>query len=130
MELTPEVCTDKNGYNTFVLPEFQYACDSSDYNNAKEDPKIKKILESKNIDELPCCNVNTTDHDPKDKGSDYVLEEARKSFMSGHSSFSFYCATFLVIYLQVRLSNEQVKDSELLKDGNAVARMIFRYFQA
>ena len=128
MELTPAVCTDKNGYNTFVLPEFQYACDSSEYNNAKEDSKIKKILVSKSIDELPCCNVDTTEHDPKDRGSDYVLEEARKSFMSGHSSFSFYCATFLVIYLQVRLSNEQVKDSEPLKEGNVVARMFLRYF--
>ena len=29
------------------------------------------------------------------------LKEARLSFMSGHSSFSFFCAVFLIIYLQV-----------------------------
>ena len=30
------------------------------------------------------------------------VREARKSFLSGHSSFSFYCATFLMIYFQVK----------------------------
>ena len=29
----------------------------------------------------------------------------RLSFLSGHSSFSFYCATYLIVYLQARLSN-------------------------
>jgi len=33
------------------------------------------------------------------------LHEARLSFLSGHSSFSFFCGTFLVVYLQSRLSN-------------------------
>lgn len=33
-----------------------------------------------------------------------MLKEARLSFLSGHSSFSFYCATFMVVYLQSRLS--------------------------
>eukprot|EP00091_Calanus_sinicus_P016475 TRINITY_DN35853_c0_g1_i1.p1 TRINITY_DN35853_c0_g1~~TRINITY_DN35853_c0_g1_i1.p1 ORF type:complete len:107 (+),score=26.52 TRINITY_DN35853_c0_g1_i1:616-936(+) len=33
-----------------------------------------------------------------------MLKEARLSFMSGHASFSFYCATFLIIYLQARLN--------------------------
>jgi len=32
------------------------------------------------------------------------LHEARLSFLSGHSSFSFYCATFLIVYLQARLT--------------------------
>jgi len=34
-----------------------------------------------------------------------MLHEARLSFLSGHSSFSFFCATFLIIYLQARLAN-------------------------
>ncbi len=38
-------------------------------------------------------------------GNETVVREARKSFVSGHSSFSFYCATFLIIYLQTRLSH-------------------------
>ena len=29
----------------------------------------------------------------------------KKSFMSGHASLSFYCASFLVVYLQARLTN-------------------------
>jgi len=33
------------------------------------------------------------------------LQEARLSFMSGHTSFSFYCAAFVTVYLQARLSN-------------------------
>jgi len=33
------------------------------------------------------------------------LHNARLSFLSGHSSFSFYCATFLIVYLQASLSN-------------------------
>lgn len=33
------------------------------------------------------------------------LHEARLSFLSGHSSFSFFCATFLIVYLQARLTN-------------------------
>jgi phosphatidate phosphatase len=38
------------------------------------------------------------DGDPK------LVREARKSFFSGHTSFSFYCATFVVVYLQTRLN--------------------------
>ena len=33
------------------------------------------------------------------------LHEARLSFLSGHASFSFYCCTFLIVYLQSRLSD-------------------------
>lgn len=33
------------------------------------------------------------------------LNEARLSFISGHSSFSFYCGMFLIVYLQARLNN-------------------------
>jgi len=39
------------------------------------------------------------------------LHEARLSFLSGHSSFSFYCAVFLMVYLQARLSNFPYTDS-------------------
>jgi len=40
-------------------------------------------------------------------GDDKTVREARKSFLSGHASFSFYSAVFLVLYLQIRLSNTQ-----------------------
>lgn len=44
----------------------------------------------------------------KQNGGNYTmrqLHEARLSFLSGHSSFSFYCAMFVIVYLQARLQN-------------------------
>jgi phosphatidate phosphatase len=44
----------------------------------------------------------------KENGGNYTkkqLNEARLSFLSGHSSFSFYCAMFVIVYLQARLTN-------------------------
>ncbi len=35
-----------------------------------------------------------------------MVREAKKSFLSGHSSFSFYCATFIIVYLHARLSRD------------------------
>jgi len=55
--------------------------------------------------------------DPRD------VREARKSFLSGHSSFSFYCGTFLIIYLHVRLSNLS-HDYKMAEFGKA--RALFR----
>jgi len=40
------------------------------------------------------------------------LREARLSFMSGHSTFSFYCSSFLGVYLQAQLSNFPVCTSK------------------
>ena len=107
MNFTSSTCNDTMGYGKFVLPEYQYACDSDNHKN-KEDP---------------CCNV--TVNDPK--GKEHVLDEARKSFMSGHSSFSFYCATFLVIYLHARFSNDQAQDATLIKEGATVPRRLLRW---
>ena len=42
------------------------------------------------------------------------VREAAKSFFSGHSSFSFYCATFLIVFLHGRLSAK----IQATKDGN------------
>ena len=36
-------------------------------------------------------------------GNEEEVREARKSFLSGHTSLSFYTATFLVVYIQARL---------------------------
>ena len=60
MELSHKVCKDNGldtGYNTFVLPDFQHACNSNEYKKAETEPRIKRILESKRLDKLPCCNV-------------------------------------------------------------------------
>ena len=35
-----------------------------------------------------------------DNEKQHLLHEARLSFLSGHASFSFYCATFLILYMK------------------------------
>lgn len=42
------------------------------------------------------------------------LHEARLSFLSGHASFSFYCATYLVVYLQARLTNFPASSNQIV----------------
>ena len=68
---------------------------------------------------LTVCNMSLTDAMCKDDYGYYkfvtdytctgdvkMVREARKSFLSGHSSFSFYCATFIIMYLHARLSSD------------------------
>ena len=43
------------------------------------------------------------------------LIDARLSFLSGHSSFSFYCGMFLIIYLQARLNNIPRADNKCVR---------------
>lgn len=43
--------------------------------------------------------------EPAENVTNHDLIDARKSFMSGHSAFSFYFAIFLTFYLQERLSS-------------------------
>ncbi len=67
---------------------------------------------------LAACDIKLTDELCRDryghfvfvdefdcKGDPHDVREASKSFLSGHSSFSFYCATFLIVYLHARLAN-------------------------
>ncbi|KAM7415990.1 hypothetical protein PAMA_018185 [Pampus argenteus] len=39
-------------------------------------------------------------------GDKFLVDEARLSFYSGHSSFSMYCMLFLVLYIHARLKSE------------------------
>ena len=52
-------------------------------------------------------NYTCTTADPSGK----LLREASKSFFSGHSSFSFYCATFLIAFLHARLSGRLTQEN-------------------
>ncbi|KAJ0067940.1 hypothetical protein NL108_011732, partial [Boleophthalmus pectinirostris] len=38
-------------------------------------------------------------------GEPFLVDEARLSFYSGHSSFSMYCMMFLALYIQARLKS-------------------------
>uniref|UniRef100_A0A8C5H7E6 Phospholipid phosphatase 1 n=1 Tax=Gouania willdenowi TaxID=441366 RepID=A0A8C5H7E6_GOUWI len=42
-------------------------------------------------------------------GDKFLVDEARLSFYSGHSSFSMYCMLFLALYIQARLRSEWVR---------------------
>ena len=69
------------------------------------------------------CVARDGDPDPI-----HTINEAKKSFMSGHSSFSFYCATFLVIYLHARLSKRTPSHSiKKKKTTPQVLKVLFRY---
>ena len=69
---------------------------------------------------LTVCDPNLTDAMCRDEygynifvtpdnytcnGKEEEVNEARKSFLSGHTSLSFYTATFLIVYIQARLCN-------------------------
>jgi len=61
----------------------------------------------------------------KDGMESHDVMEARKSFLSGHSSFSFYSATFLILYLQARLySRRPLLGVERIQRG--VSKVLFR----
>ena len=111
------ICKDEFGYSKFVEPKHQHVCGSQEHKNAMKNT----------TDTIGCCQVQTKWHG-KEKEPQHLLQEARKSFMSGHSSFSFYCATFLVIYLHARLANDHAKDAKLTNDGAAkIYRAALRY---
>ena len=74
---------------------------------------------------LTACNISLSDDLCKDDNGYYkfvmdyectgdvkIVREARKSFLSGHSSFSFYCATFIIMYLHARLSSDVKQNME------------------
>ena len=62
----------------------------------------------------------------KCRGEEEAVREARKSFLSGHTSLSFYTAIFLIIYIQVRcrkMSSEYYDDSK--RDSVRTCRILF-----
>jgi len=60
----------------------------------------------------------------------HIVREARKSFLSGHSSFSFYSAVFIIMYLHARLSSrsriECAKKSNRQGKSVAISRFFLR----
>ena len=67
----------------------------------------------------------TTTNDPTGK----EIRDAKKSFFSGHSSFSFYCATFLIVFLHARLSEKLEPDNnsnQQTQRAQRCVRLIFR----
>lgn len=62
-----------------------------------------------NMSKATCLDGNELqqyieDYKCSPEASAKAIKEASKSFYSGHASFSFYCATFLIVFLHARLS--------------------------
>ena len=72
--------------------------------------------------------VNFTCNTNGDEDYEKEISDAQKSFFSGHSSFSFYCATFLVIFLHSRLAEKYKpeKHGRQIQKANYWARLTFR----
>lgn len=63
------------------------------------------------LSESLCKDANgyekfVTDYQCHPDADEKMVREARKSFLSGHSSFSFYSGTFIILYLHARLSSD------------------------
>ena len=68
------------------------------------------------------CNTNG------DEDFEKEINDAHKSFFSGHSSFSFYCATFLIVFLHARLGEKYKpeKDNREVQKAHRWVRLTFR----
>ena len=60
-------------------------------------------------DNLVCKDRSNMPTEPLDLQDPNILKEAKKSFFSGHAQLCFYTATFLVVYLHVRLAPASVR---------------------
>ena len=123
IDLTDELCKDKFGYQKFVQinntkcrgPWVDPETGDSSWNN--EDSDYDWIFDA--------CEGKSEKECIED-----IMNEGRKSFMSGHSSFSFYCAAFFIIYLHSRLSYETPFGSRKQKEGTVGFRIFLRGLKA
>merc|ERR1712126_246106 len=58
-----------------------------------------------------------------------ILHEARLSFMSGHSSYSFFCAMYLVIFLQLRVHKLPETGSSMKNTIRLLFKVVTPYIQ-
>ena len=93
-----------------LRPHFLSIC-KPDYGSVCKDGMYQQFVVG---NETEICQGLSSDTSEK------MLREARLSFMSGHASFSFYCSTFLIIYLQARLN----KISESSSGQGNVAKVL------
>ena len=96
-----------------LRPHFLTICKPAYVEVCKDEHGFEQFVTGK--DEEICLGLQNNETTPR------MLKEARLSFMSGHSSFSFYCATFLILYLQARL-NKFPKSST--SSGNIIQQML------
>ena len=91
--------TDVAKYSVGRLrPHFLTLC-NPDYNNVCFDEEAYySDGEGEFLNSFYQKYVNESDVCDNEKS--HLLHEARLSFMSGHASFSFYCATFLIMYMK------------------------------
>eukprot|EP00092_Neocalanus_flemingeri_P027718 GFUD01030089.1.p1 GENE.GFUD01030089.1~~GFUD01030089.1.p1 ORF type:complete len:329 (-),score=65.96 GFUD01030089.1:158-1144(-) len=107
-----------------LRPHFLTVC-QPDYDSigCKDDNDYQQFITMNETVESEICQglqANTTIK---------MLREARMSFMSGHASFSFYCATFLVIYLQARLNKFPRSSSNFVNTSVKLLKVVRPFIQ-
>ena len=92
-------------------PHFLQLCGLIDENGVKDRLcDDSHWNEGFNLAKCPNANKDQNPYGLSPEEWSKKLEDARKSFLSGHSSFSFYSAIFLALYLKARLSNLRSKE--------------------
>ena len=77
---------------TLCNPDYNNVCFDEEAYYSDGDEELLNEFYQKYVNGSEVCN-NENPH---------LLHEARLSFMSGHASFSFYCATFLIMYVNIK----------------------------
>ena len=79
---------------------------------------------TKYVENYTCTSTGEEDYEKE-------ITDAHKSFFSGHSSFSFYCATFLIVFLHARLAEKYKpeKDCREIQKAHRWIRITFRGFR-
>jgi phosphatidate phosphatase len=81
-----------------LRPHFLTVCDPDFTESLCRDPNHAEYTRFVTDEQSGICRLNGGEYTEKQ------LKEARLSFLSGHSSFSFFCGTFMIVYLQSRLN--------------------------
>jgi len=98
---------------TICKPDYEHIC--------KDDHDFEQFVIGNETD--ICLGLADETTTPK------MLKEARLSFMSGHSSFSFYCATFLILYLQARLNKFPESSSAVINILRQMLKVLRPFMQ-
>ena len=97
--LTTELAKDKIGR---LRPYFLSVCKPDMSDDACKDENGYQIF----VTNYKCQTETDSGKWYSGESNGHIVREARKSFLSGHSSFSFYSATFIIMYLHARLSSK------------------------
>jgi len=129
---TTFVLTDMSKFTVGRLrPHFLSLCNASLTDDLCNSDGYPKFVEGEQRDITKLCRsyIDKENDEEELAQIDKKLHEAQLSFMSGHSSFSFYCATYLILYLHFRLNHVMETESDLLNGIRLITRTVKPYIQ-